>query len=49
MGTTTCHLWNGDGIGVKKASCYLNVFKRRLVVYLWKDWVGKSIDDFLNR
>jgi hypothetical protein len=49
MGTTTCHLWNGYGIGVQQASCYLNVFKRRLVVYLWKDWVGKSVDDFLNR
>jgi hypothetical protein len=49
MGTTTCHRWNGDGIGVQQASCHLNVFTRRLVVYLWKDWVGKSVDDLLNR
>jgi hypothetical protein len=45
---TTCHRWNGDGIGVQQARFYLNVFKRRLLVYLWKDWVGKYVDDLLN-
>jgi hypothetical protein len=48
MGATTRHGRNGDCISIQQTSCYLNVLKGRLVVYLGEDRVRKSVDDVLN-
>jgi hypothetical protein len=48
-GATVRHGSNGDCISIQQASCYLNVLKGRLTVYLGEDRVMKSVYDLLNR